>query len=363
MRAVRRCASSAAAWLRPSASSCSRLAAASSASARCAAASLAASWERRSARVSRAASRSRRRRSTSASTWPSVAASSASCSDRPASSSSRAARARRTWPRRPANRLPRTRTSCVRSSWCALGAPRLPPHLLERALHLGGDVVDAQQVVSRLGELELGLVAARAELRDPGRLLEQRAAVGRPRRQHLADTPLLDHRVRPRSQAGVHQAVHHVLEADALAADAVVGGAVAVDAARNLEAAVVPRAGRPQRQRHLGGAQRRPIRRPGEDHVGHRLRAQQAGGLLAEHPGDRVGDVRLAGAVGADDGDDRARKGQLHPRGEGFEALKGKRGQAQNCHRRAADGITDGRAGIGSSDWRQAGGNNKKRPT
>ena len=77
-----------------------------------------------------------------------------------------------------------------------LGAAGLAARLVEGALDLGGDVGEAQQVGAGLGELQLGLVAAGAELGDPGRLLEQDAPFGGAHRQDLADAPLLDDRVR-----------------------------------------------------------------------------------------------------------------------------------------------------------------------
>ena len=38
----------------------------------------------------------------------------------------------------------------------------------------------------------------------------------------------------------------------------------------------------------------------GEDHIFHLQTAQALGRLFAEHPGDRVGDVRFSAAVGTD---------------------------------------------------------------
>ena len=53
--------------------------------------------------------------------------------------------------------------------------------------------------------------------------------------------------------------------------------------------------------RHSGGI---AVAGAGEDHVFHARAAQRLGRLLTEHPGDGVGDVRLAAAVRADDGGD-----------------------------------------------------------
>ena len=52
---------------------------------------------------------------------------------------------------------------------------------------------------------------------------------------------------------------------------------------------------------HSGGI---AVAGAGEDHVFHARAAQRLGRLLAQHPGDRVGDVRLAAAVRPDDGGD-----------------------------------------------------------
>ena len=56
-----------------------------------------------------------------------------------------------------------------------------------------------------------------------------------------------------------------------------------------------------------------------EDDVFHLVAAQALGALLAEHPGDGVGHVALAAAVGPDDGGDALVEGQLRPIGERLE--------------------------------------------
>ena len=59
-----------------------------------------------------------------------------------------------------------------------------------------------------------------------------------------------------------------------------------------------------QRERHLGHARRLAVASAGEDNVFHARAAQSLGRLLTQHPGDRVGNVRLAATVRADDGCD-----------------------------------------------------------
>ena len=74
-------------------------------------------------------------------------------------------------------------------------------------------------------------------------------------------------------------------------------------------------------QAHFGHARGIAVARAGEDDVFHARAAQSLGRLLAEHPGDRVGDIRFAAAVGADDGGDAfAVKFQLGAIAERFES-------------------------------------------
>src|SRR5439155_12375214 len=75
-----------------------------------------------------------------------------------------------------------------------------------------------------------------------------------------------------------------------------------------------------ERQHDLGHAERAAPGRSVEDDVVHALAAQDPGALLAQGPRDRVTDVGLAAAVGADDRRDLARKGQVDLFVEGLEA-------------------------------------------
>ena len=61
-----------------------------------------------------------------------------------------------------------------------------------------------------------------------------------------------------------------------------------------------------EQQRHLRHAERPVVGVAGEDDVLHRGAAEMLRALLAEHPADRVDDVRLAAAVRADDRGDAA---------------------------------------------------------
>ena len=122
--------------------------------------------------------------------------------------------------------------------------PLVPPRArrlaLQRAallLDLEDDVVDARQVLLRGFELELGGAAARLVLGDAGRFFDQRAALGRARRQDLADLALLDDGVRLDAEARVHQQVVDVAQPADLAVDQVLALAGSVQPAADLDVA------------------------------------------------------------------------------------------------------------------------------
>ena len=191
---------------------------------------------------------------------------------------------------------------------------RLALQALELLLDLVDDVVHAQQVLLRGFELELGLAAAGLVLRDPGRLLDDRAPLRGLRREDLADLALLDDRVGLRAEPGVHEQLVDVAQAAELAVHQVLALAVPVEPARDdaLGRAVGAVAVEARDlEVDLGHLQRLAARGAVEDHVLHRRAAQALDALLAEHPVDRVRDVALAAAVRADDPGDAARERQL----------------------------------------------------
>src|SRR2546422_2931507 len=77
-----------------------------------------------------------------------------------------------------------------------------------------------------------------------------------------------------------------------------------------------------EEERHLGHAERPVLGVAGEDDVLHRLAAQMARALLAQHPADRVDDVRLAAAVRSDDGGHARRQLEDGPLHERLEAVQ-----------------------------------------
>src|SRR6185436_9280218 len=216
----------------------------------------------------------------------------------------------------------------------AAGLGGLPFQALELLLDLVDDVVHAQQVLLRGFELELRLAPARAVLRDAGGLLDDRAPLGRLRREDLPDLALLDDRVRLRTEPGVHEQLVDVAQATHLAVHQVLALAVPVEAARDhaLGRAVGAVAVQARDlEVHLGHLERLTARAAVEDHVLHRRAAQALHALLAEHPVDRVRDVALAAAVRAHDAGHAALEGQLLAVAEALETDDFYRIQTHRC--------------------------------
>ena len=76
-----------------------------------------------------------------------------------------------------------------------------------------------------------------------------------------------------------------------------------------------------QRNRHIGKAQGPPQLGAGKNDILHGMSPQLFDLLLAQDPADRVGDIALAAAVGADDGRDPVMEFELYFVCEGFKSL------------------------------------------
>src|SRR5690606_36097492 len=72
----------------------------------------------------------------------------------------------------------------------------------------------------------------------------------------------------------------------------------------------------------LGHAERRPGRAPGEDDILGAASPQAGIALLAQRPAHRLSDVRLAGAVGADNRRDARTEDERRRRGKALEAMQ-----------------------------------------
>ena len=167
----------------------------------------------------------------------------------------------------------------------------------------------------------------------------------------LLDPALADHRVHLAAEVGVGEDLDHVGQAAAGAVEPVVAvararAAATTEISENSDAGGA--VGVVDHDLDLGVALRADARAAGVDHVLHRLAADAQRALLAERPEDRVGDVRLAAAVRADDHADARRKLELGALGEGLEALDGDRAEMHACAgslkpRVRSDGIAAGR--------------------
>ncbi len=167
---------------------------------------------------------------------------------------------------------------------------------------------------------------ARVQAGDAGRFFEHDAAVARLRRDDRADAALAHDRRRLRAGGGVGEQKLHVARAH-LAPVHLVGRALAaLDAARDFDlVAVVIGFGRValrvlEEERHFGEIARRAFRRAAEDDVVHLAAAHALGRGLAHRPRQRVDQVRLAAAVGADDAGEAGLDGEIGGFDEGFEA-------------------------------------------
>src|SRR5690606_38565459 len=221
---------------------------------------------------------------------------------------------------------------------------------LERAallLELEDDVVDAREVLLCGLELQLRLTPAHLVLGDARRLLDQLPPLGGLGRENLADLSLLDDGVALDADAGIHEQILHVAQADHVAVDEVLALPRAIEPPRHLDVTgehdvgevgdgflellldrLARRDGlRPdtrddtaQLELHLGGVRGTPGVAAGEDDVLHALAAEAASALLAEHPGDGIDHVALAAAVGADNRRHALVEGEVGAVGKALEA-------------------------------------------
>ena len=205
-----------------------------------------------------------------------------------------------------------------------LGRLRLALQRPQAGAGLALDVERAVEVVAGGAQLQLGPAAALAVLAEAGRLLDQEAALARLRVDDRLDPPLADHRVHLPAEVRVGEDVGDVGEPAAGAVEAVDAVAGAVEAALHGDLGELgggAAVGVVDHDLDLGGAALADALAAGGDHVLHRGAADRARALLAERPEDGVGDVALAGAVGADDHADAGRELEAHPLGERLEPL------------------------------------------
>ena len=117
----------------------------------------------------------------------------------------------------------------------ALGLLGLAAQRAHPLVELADDVRHAHEVLARLIELLLGGLLLRLELGDARRLFDDRTTILRPAAHDLADTALLDDRVRLGANAGAEEEVGDVAQAARRLVDEVLRGAVAVQAPRDRD--------------------------------------------------------------------------------------------------------------------------------
>ena len=187
---------------------------------------------------------------------------------------------------------------------CALGRGGLQRERPEPLLHLGLDVAGPLDLDRNARELELGAVLAALEAPEPGGLLEQGAAFLGLRAENLLDAALADDRVHPSAEAEIGEELDEVDAAHGRAVQEVLTFAAAVQPPRDRELGVRQRpfAFRVvEEQLDLAEVFGRAAAPSCEEDVVRLLRAELGGGQRAGRPDDRIGDVRLAGAVRTDD--------------------------------------------------------------
>jgi hypothetical protein len=198
---------------------------------------------------------------------------------------------------------------------------------LQRTQTAAGLALDIECPVEvRLGalELQLGAPAALPMPSQPGGLLDEEPPVSRLGVDDLLDPALADHRVHLAAEVRVGERLDHVDEPATCPVESILALAVATEPAANGDLGEIIR-NRPvsvvQHHLDLRVAARRLALAPGEDHVLHRLAPNRQRALLTEGPKHRVGDVRLAATVRANDHADPRREHEPGALREGLEAL------------------------------------------
>ena len=214
--------------------------------------------------------------------------------------------------------------------------------LVEVAVQLAQDVVDAVQVLPRVLQARLGLAPALLVFRDARGLFEEQTQLLGLALDDPRDHALADDRVGARPKAGAEEHILDVAPAHRLAVDVIAARAVARQHALDgdLGEAVPRPAGTRlavvERELDAGASRGLSQARAVEDHVLHRLAAQLARLALAEHPAHGVDDVRLAAAIRADDADELPGELKMGRFDERLEAREPDRVKTHGGRRRSA---------------------------
>src|SRR5690606_597568 len=175
--------------------------------------------------------------------------------------------------------------------------------LFQLAAQLAQDVLDAGEVLARVGQAVLGFAAALFISRHAGGLFQEHAQFFGARLDQAVDHALPDNGVTPGAQAGAQENIVDIPAPHLLIVDVIAAGAVARQYAAHRDFGIgAPLAGRPAFavvENHFDRRARRRLAVSGavENDVLHGLAAQFGRLGLAQHPPYGVDNIRLAAAV------------------------------------------------------------------
>jgi hypothetical protein len=174
-------------------------------------------------------------------------------------------------------------------------------------------------------QLQLGPVSPILELAEPRGLLDQRTALGGLRGEDLLDASLPDDRVQIAAEPDVCEELDHVGAPNASSVHEVLAFAVPPQAPRDRELGELDRR-LPVLVVHdeldLAEVGAGPAGRARVENVVRLLSTQLGRAQAARRPDDRVGDVRLPGAIRANDDGDARLQANLDRIGERLEAAQ-----------------------------------------
>ena len=199
--------------------------------------------------------------------------------------------------------------------------------LLQRshlALQFGQDIPDPDQVLLFTVQLADRGHFAPLELDNAGGFIEKLPAVLRLVGQDPVDLALTDDGIAFLADAGIVEHLIDIPQPAGQAVDHVFALTAAVKTPGYCDLVIRDRQDMVrivQRNRHIGKAQGPPQLGAGKNDILHGMSPQLFDLLLAQNPADRVGDIALAAAVGADDGRDPVMEFELYFVCEGFKSL------------------------------------------
>ena len=167
------------------------------------------------------------------------------------------------------------------------------------------------------------VLAAEMEPSGSGGLLDDDAAIGRTQGEHLIDETLADDDEWVVRKVRAGKGVLQIAKPDLRAVQEVLGLAVLVEPAADLDLPIVDRQtarGVVELEDRLGHPEAAAGLRSGEDELLILLRAQDARVVLTESPADRVRDITFPRAVRTDDRGDPGREFQVGPAHEALES-------------------------------------------